>query len=487
MKAIIYCRKSTDREDRQVQSLDDQIAWCRETAKSLGYEVVEEISEAISAKTPEKRPGFKKMLKSIKEWKAEIIITWKCNRLARNPIDQSYIEWYLQEWTIKEIVSSDGFFRTGDNVLILRMHFWMSTQYSLDLSKDTMRGMRSKVEKGGIVAKPPLGYISINWEAKRGEFFDKIRKVYEWRNQGMSCPDIAEKLYKLGIKTKTGKQFTSWYIENVLKNPFYYWAIQWAWEIFAGKHEPLVSKDEWNRANNIKRGVIYKDHSENPLLRLKGIVIWFETGEIFTASLVKWQHVYFHNSSRSKKKTYINQNSLLNWFEANIEDLDLPSGFLEWLRPIFESFIEQENREMKSIRDQISTSEKRLEAEKAKLLKLRMNEEITQEEYLDEKNKIIEQLIGVRTSLLDYDVEYDKIMQRADNFITYCTNLSNIYKTADLSKKIDIVKSLCTNLWITRDKKVVVKLIPFWNAVFEANKNPLLWEDFWESSKWLPG
>lgn len=87
MKAIIYCRKSTDREDMQVQSLDDQLKFCRDTAQALGYEVVEEITESMSAKNPEKRPGFKKMMKMLGD-KADVVITWKVNRLARNPVDQ---------------------------------------------------------------------------------------------------------------------------------------------------------------------------------------------------------------------------------------------------------------------------------------------------------------------------------------------------------------------------------------------------------------
>lgn len=38
----------------------------------------------------------------------------------------------------------------------------MATQYTIDLKKDTIRGMRSKVEAGGIVAKPPRGYSIID-------------------------------------------------------------------------------------------------------------------------------------------------------------------------------------------------------------------------------------------------------------------------------------------------------------------------------------
>jgi DNA invertase Pin-like site-specific DNA recombinase len=52
MKAIIYLRKSTDREDKQVQSLEAQQKWCREYCEMHGFDVVKEISESKSAKQP---------------------------------------------------------------------------------------------------------------------------------------------------------------------------------------------------------------------------------------------------------------------------------------------------------------------------------------------------------------------------------------------------------------------------------------------------
>ena len=53
--AIIYCRKSTDREDRQQNSIEHQLNNCRNTAKRNNLVVLEEIKESASAKTGSKR------------------------------------------------------------------------------------------------------------------------------------------------------------------------------------------------------------------------------------------------------------------------------------------------------------------------------------------------------------------------------------------------------------------------------------------------
>jgi len=43
MKTIIYYRKSTDRDDKQANSLEHQLNNCRNTAERYGLEVFKEI------------------------------------------------------------------------------------------------------------------------------------------------------------------------------------------------------------------------------------------------------------------------------------------------------------------------------------------------------------------------------------------------------------------------------------------------------------
>jgi DNA invertase Pin-like site-specific DNA recombinase len=52
MRAVIYCRKSTDRDDMQVQSLDTQLKWCLDYTNEYKFNIVETVVEAKSAKQP---------------------------------------------------------------------------------------------------------------------------------------------------------------------------------------------------------------------------------------------------------------------------------------------------------------------------------------------------------------------------------------------------------------------------------------------------
>ena len=70
MRYFLYARKSTDVEDRQVMSIEGQLAELRDLARRDGLEIIEEFIEKRSAKVPG-RPIFEEMLKRIEHSEAQ--------------------------------------------------------------------------------------------------------------------------------------------------------------------------------------------------------------------------------------------------------------------------------------------------------------------------------------------------------------------------------------------------------------------------------
>jgi len=85
-KFFLYARKSTDTEEKQVRSIDDQIAELKELAKKENLEIVKFFIEKQTAKEPG-RPVFNEMLSRIEKGEAKGILAWHPDRLARNSID----------------------------------------------------------------------------------------------------------------------------------------------------------------------------------------------------------------------------------------------------------------------------------------------------------------------------------------------------------------------------------------------------------------
>ena len=70
MNYFLYARKSTDVEDKQVLSIEGQLAELRSLARNEGLEVVAEFVEKRTAKMPG-RPVFNEMLKRIQQDEAQ--------------------------------------------------------------------------------------------------------------------------------------------------------------------------------------------------------------------------------------------------------------------------------------------------------------------------------------------------------------------------------------------------------------------------------
>ena len=186
MKFFLYCRKSSEDANRQVQSIDDQKKVMLEIALMKNLEVVKIFEESQSAKAPG-RPEFSKMLEEIRKGKAQGILAWKLDRIARNPIDGGSIIWMLQTGILQQIVTNDRDYFPNDNVLMMSVEFGMANQFILDLSKNVKRGMNAKYDKGIRPTLAPIGYRNNTVEKTveaDSERFPLVRKMWDMMLMG---------------------------------------------------------------------------------------------------------------------------------------------------------------------------------------------------------------------------------------------------------------------------------------------------------------
>ena len=116
IKYFVYARKSSESEDRQVQSIDDQTNRLKKLAADLNLDIKKTYTEAKSAKKPNNRPLFDEMMQRIEDGEANGILCWQINRLSRNPIDSGKLSWLLQQGTLKSIQTIDRQYLPDDNV-----------------------------------------------------------------------------------------------------------------------------------------------------------------------------------------------------------------------------------------------------------------------------------------------------------------------------------------------------------------------------------
>jgi len=267
IKYLLYARKSTESEDKQVASIDSQIKELRTIAEREQLEVVDVLSESQSAKAPG-RPVFGDLLARIHCGKANGILCWKLDRLARNPVDGGNISWMLQQGIIQHIQTHERSYFPTDNVLMMAVELGMANQFIRDLSENTKRGLRAKVEQGWYpgVAKP--GYLN-EWHRDKGERttpkdpvrFPLLKRAFLLVLAGVHSP--SQVLGKLnnewGFRTPKRKKLggrplarSTFY--HILADPFYYGQFEYpqgSGHWYQGKHEPMITENEFWRIQEL--------------------------------------------------------------------------------------------------------------------------------------------------------------------------------------------------------------------------------------------
>ncbi|PIP17464.1 MAG: hypothetical protein COX43_04230 [Parcubacteria group bacterium CG23_combo_of_CG06-09_8_20_14_all_35_9] len=182
MRYIIYTRKSTEDKDRQVLSIEAQLTELREFAVKEKLEIVASLCEAKTAKEPG-RTKFAEMLKLIEQGKADGILSWHPDRLARNSIDGGKIIHLIDKGIIKSLKFPTFWFEpTPQGLFMLSIAFGQSKYYVDNLSENVKRGMRQKIRNGVWPVWAPIGYLN-NPETRMIdvdlEKAPKIRKLFE--------------------------------------------------------------------------------------------------------------------------------------------------------------------------------------------------------------------------------------------------------------------------------------------------------------------
>jgi site-specific DNA recombinase len=310
MKYIIYCRKSSEAEDRQALSLESQESELLSLAKQEGFEVVRIMQESRSAKSLG-RPVFKEVIDLISNGKADAILCWKLDRLARNPVDAGMVSMMLQENKLKCIRTFERVYLPTDNVLMMSVEFGMANQYVRDLSQNIKRGNRTKLERGGWPNHAPFGYL--NSKADKSITVDPVRAPHVitafnlYATGGYNLQQITDILFVNGLRSSSGKKVFKSSVHRIIQDPFYYGVMTREGRCYQGNHQPLISKEVFDRAQSVLNGNL-RSKAKTHFFPLRGFMRCEVCGCMLTAARKKGHPYYYCTNGKgicSQHTSYI--------------------------------------------------------------------------------------------------------------------------------------------------------------------------------------
>lgn len=194
-KYVIYVRKSTDETGKQIRSTEDQITECVEFAKRNGLNFSGIIDEAESAKEPNIRPKFRKVLNDVSSGKYQGIIAWHPDRLARNMKEAGEVIDLVDKDIIKDLkFVSFTFNNDPSGKLLLGVTFALSKEYSDKLSVNVKRGNRLSMAEGKLVSGSKHGYVKdVNGYLRPdGQNFVLLKQAFNMRLEGKTLEQTSD-------------------------------------------------------------------------------------------------------------------------------------------------------------------------------------------------------------------------------------------------------------------------------------------------------
>lgn len=280
-RAVLYVRVS---DDSQLEgfSIPAQIKALTEFAQKNGWIVVGQYIEEGESARSDKRPEFQRMISDAKRQPRpfDIILVHKFDRFARSLEDSATYKSLLRKKLGIDVISMSE--PTDDSpvgqliegVLAVTAQF-----YSDNLSTEVVKGQRERASQGRSNSIPPIGYKRCY--EKDSPYYDKfvpdpdtapiVRFIFEQYTSGaMGMKEIAKTLSLEGVarfgKAAANYSWTVAFIRRILTNPVYIGTIIYGkydsqrkryrpeneWIVVENAHEPLVSREMFERANEIR-------------------------------------------------------------------------------------------------------------------------------------------------------------------------------------------------------------------------------------------
>ncbi|MDU0332574.1 recombinase family protein [Paenibacillus sp. 3LSP] len=288
----MYLRKS--RADLDSESRDEGDILARHerhlmaVAHKMGIHIPESAiyREVVSGETIDDRPVVQELIQDVEDGKWAGVFVMEVERLARGDTSDQGLIASTFKYSSTKIITPNKTYDPNDEFDEEYFEFglFMSRREYKTINRRQQRGRKDAVKEGKFPGnKAPYGYVRKKLEKEKGYTLEPhpdqapiVKLIFDmYVNQNVGSGMIANYLKKTGVPTALGSVWEVQTVTSILKNPIYYGLVTWGrrsqvkarhkgvtiksrprtprdkWVVGEGRHEPLVTKEMWDRAQEI--------------------------------------------------------------------------------------------------------------------------------------------------------------------------------------------------------------------------------------------
>lgn len=523
IKYFIYARKSTESDDKQMASIEDQIAEATKLATQLNLQVVDIISESKSAKEPG-RNGFNEMIERIRNNEAQGVLTWKLNRLARNPIDGGIVIDLLQKNIIKHIQTYGKEYLPTDNVIMMYIEFGMSNQFSNDLSVDVKRGMRQKAERGWYpCAVLPIGYIHNSGKQHEDEIipdhkrFSVVQRLWKLLLKGnYSVSDLKREAKKMGLTNAKGNHYALNTFAKLFENEFYAGYFNWRNNEnvsvqLEGKHKRMITHSEFKKGQEILKNKGRPTRINSYDFPYRGPISCGECDSAITAEhklqircskcntkfsfknrttcpycelpiqkmkkATITEKIYYRCTKRKKNcsQKYLEQTKLTEIITRHLQKICIDEDFFNLAIACLDATEKEDVIGTQKLKQSLLKRKTELSTRCEQLITLRLNNEISAEEMKATKFQINDEIQELESKLEELEISDFSWRDCVKKTLNFNLKASTIFENGDNNKKKEVLSQFGSNLKL-KDKSLYFirdyrsEVIQEWHRLYRCKK-----------------
>lgn len=449
-------------EQVQGTSLENQEKACLTYAQNRGIEVLKVYIERGESATASNRTEFLHALDYCKEKQGQIsaFIVWKIDRFARNTTDHFAVRAKLIQYgttlhSVTEPITDDPQGKLMETLLAGFAEFENEVRKQRCTS-----GLQSRIRGGIYPWMPPIGYKNSKRSTDRRklepdtpdeERFYLIQKGLRLYGEGeISIIKLTELSNKWGLRTRTNKPMRKQLWEVMLKNKFYAGVLvdPWSGGEYKGNHVPMITPEEYEKIQGVKNGysngATNKRLISNPDFPLRGFVKC-TCGVYMTASWTKGRNDHYpyyrcrnracRHYGRGVSKQLIEQSfySYLNKITPTEECItSFEQAVVSVWKRKKEAFLQEREQLVKKIQH--------LENRRSRLVQMRLEGEISKEEFTDMKDYLDNELIVSKGSENSLFLE-EKDVELSIHYVTgFARNLSRQWMDMTIEQKQKLQK-----------------------------------------------
>jgi len=477
MKYFIYCRKSTDSEEKQILSIEAQLAELQEFAAKEKLEIVgPTFVETKTAKEPG-RKVFGEMLDRICAGEASGILAWHPDRLARNSIDGGKIIYLLDTGKLLDLKFPTFWFdSTPQGKFMMNIAFGQSKYYIDNLSENIKRGHRAKLRKGIWPNFAPLGYSNnpktraIDVDSEKAPLVKKAFELYATGEYTLKA--LAKVLEQAGLRSYKGNVLSVSCAQRMLQNPIYYGVFSFNGEIYDGTHEPIISKKLFDSVQQVMNNRGKKKRKRKHEFAFSGLMRCGSCGCLITAETQKGHNYY---RCTKKKQTcnekYLREEALVEQMESFIQKVSIPDDWAKNMLAELDKEKGQAKRDGEIFVQNLHQQKSEVEQKIEKLLDLYITGgALSIEEYQSKKQKLLNEKLDIEQKLRDFEQAGNNWLEPMKKMIFEAKQAKILLSQGDNQQILTFLKNVGSN-FILKGKKFDFEPKIGWRALAEGEPN----------------